>query len=107
MGFVKRNLIYLMNTIINKTKLHMAASAFAIAAMVLSLVPMQAFAARAAELPFGTLTANIQVDICHENNGASAFSLVQAKASDIVGLDNNGHPPDSNHDGDIIPPLPI
>ncbi len=74
----------------------------AVAALVM-LVASPVLADNLAVLPTSTLDADAQVDICHDNNGASDFSVVQAKAGAIVAEDNQGHPPDSNHENDVIP----
>lgn len=50
--------------------------------------------------------ANDQVKLCHNNNGASDYSQVQAKAEAIVNGDNSGHPENEKiHELDIIPPF--
>ncbi len=75
-----------MNSLINKSKLHAAASALAIAAMVLSLVPMQAYAAN--------------IIICKKNNsGELSFNSQQVNTNAA----NNGLA-NSGVNGDIVPP---
>ncbi len=48
---------------------------------------------------------DVQVKLCHDNNGASDYSEVQGQADAIVAVANNGHPPTGNHLNDIIPPF--
>lgn len=82
------------------------AAVFAVIALLLTLSPFQqTSAAQTAVVPSGIIDANTQVDVCHNNNGASDYSLVQAKAEAIVTQSNAGHPPDASHGGDIIPPF--
>lgn len=80
-----------------------------IAALLLSALPVQFYTAQAtrtAEIPSGILSSNTQVDLCHNNEGASDFSLVQAKASAIANGENDGHPEtQAVHQDDIIPPF--
>ena len=103
MGFVKRNLYCLMNTIINKTKLQTAAAALAIAAMMLGMLPIQAFAQSAS--PYGEVPQT-SVSICHaEGNGS--FQTISPNASGSgSNLNLQGHENTRGvHVSDIIPPF--
>ncbi len=76
-----------MNTLINKSKLYTVASALAIASMVLSLVPMQAFA------------QGSSVIICKKNNsGELSFNSQSVNINAIGGI------ADSGINKDIVPP---
>ena len=87
-----------MNTLIYKSKLHAAASALAIAAMVFSLVPMQAFAQSENSNAGGA--EDKKVIVCKANQSGTGFTGKISVALNSInkGLANSGQ------NGDIVPP---
>lgn len=70
------------------------------------LTPVAFAAVKTLEPPADVVSANTQIKLCHNNNGASDYSVVQAKAESIVVGDNDGHPETKTvHQLDIIPPF--